>query len=149
VPPDPSDDVLILAERLGLGIPVVGMDGEPIPLRDPDGRPYSPIDAALILLHSALAGLPAEAADPYLAASIERARMVEDEGLLAGLAGLAMDRRIAGVFVSAAVRADLVGRHGEVSPSDLNRATLAWFQVHHVRQAALLSTADWSVERTA
>jgi hypothetical protein len=149
VPPDPSDDVLILAERLGLGIPVLGMDGQPIPMRDPDGRPYGPIDAALILLESALTGLPADAADPYLDATVQRAVLVHEEGLAAGLDGLALDRRIAGVLVSAAVRADLVGRHGELSPSDLNRATLDWFRVQQVRQAALLSGSGWGAERTA
>ena len=50
-----------------------------------------------------------------------------------------LDARITGVLVSAAVRADLIARQGFASPSELNRATLAWYQLHHLRRAALLS----------
>ena len=142
--PEPPDDVLILAERFQLGIPLLGLDGSPIPLRGPDGRAYSPIEAALLLLESSLHALEADVASIYLDTIIDRAILVEDEGIAAGLHGIALDRRITGVFVSAAVRADLIGRCGEVSPSDLNRATLDWYQVHHARRAALLSGVGWS-----
>ena len=142
--PEPPDDVLILAERFQLGIPLLGLDGAPIPLRDERGRPYSPIEAALLLLESSLHALETDVARIYLDTIIDRAILVEDEGIAAGLHGIALDRRIAGVIVSAAVRADLIGRHGEVSPSDLNRATLDWYQVHHARRAALLSDVSWA-----
>jgi hypothetical protein len=144
VSPDPSTDLEILAERFQLGIPLLGLDGRPIPLRDGGGRPYEPIEAAILLVESAISGLPADLAETYLDTIIERAIQVEDDGIAAGIAGLALDRRITGVFVSAAVRADLIGRYGEVSPSDLNRATLDWYQVHHVRRAALLAGIDWN-----
>jgi hypothetical protein len=142
--PDPTDDLLILAERFQLGIPLLGMDGRPIPLRDPDGQPYNPVEAALLLVESAVGELPADVAETFVETTIDRAIEVEDAGIAAGLFGLALDRRITGVFVSAAVRADLLGRFGDVSPSDLNRATLDWYQVHHVRRAALLAGATWS-----
>jgi len=145
---EPSDDVLILAERFQLGIPLHGLDGRPIPLRDDDGRAFGPVEAALLLLESSLGDLDADVAEAYRSTAIGRAIVIEDEGIADGVHGIDLDRRISGVFVSAAVRADMIRRHGEVSPSDLNRATLAWYQIHHVRRATLLAGSTWAT-RTA
>ena len=145
--PEPSDDVLILAERFQLGIPLLGMDGRAIPLRDSRGRPYGPIEAALLLLESALALLDPDVADAYLYDTVDRAIAVEDAAVGAGIRGLALDKRITGVFVSAAVRADLIARQGDASPTTLNQATLGWYQIQHLHRATLLSTR--TVGRTA
>jgi hypothetical protein len=147
VDPDPSDDVLILAERFQLGIPLLGMDGRTIPLRDAMGRPYGPIEAALLLVESALDLMDPDVADAFLDDTIDRAIAVEDAAIGAGFRGLDLDKRITGVFVSAAVRADLIARQGAASPSDLNRATLGWYQVQHLRRATLLAASP--VGRTA
>jgi hypothetical protein len=141
---EPSDDVLILAERFQLGIPLHGLDGRPIPLRDEQGRAFGPVEAALLLLESSLGGLDEDVAEAYRSTAIGRAILIEDEGLADGLRGIDLDRRISGVFVSAAVRADMIRRHGEVSPSDLNHATLEWYRVHQVRRATLLAGSTWT-----
>ncbi len=136
---DPPDDILILAERLRLGIPLRGMDGRDIPVCDGAGRSYAPIEAALMLLRSSLAGMADDDADAYLDEAVERAILVEDAAVAAGIHGGELDARITGVLVSAAVRADLIARQGVASPSELNRATLAWYQLNHLRRASLLS----------
>jgi hypothetical protein len=136
---DPPDDILILAERLRLGIPLHGMDGRDIPVCDGAGRSYAPIEAALMLLRSALTGMSDDEADAYLDEAVERAILVEDAAVAAGIHGGELDARITGVLVSAAVRADVMSRNGTASPSELNRATLAWYELNHLRRASLLS----------
>ena len=70
----------------------LGMDGRPIPLRDAEGLPYNPIEAALLLVESAVGELPPDVAETYLETVIDRAIEVEDAGIAAGLFGLALDR---------------------------------------------------------
>ena len=55
---DHGDDIPLVAERLRLGIPLTGLDGRDIPLRDAEGRPYTAVEAALLLLASGTNCLP-------------------------------------------------------------------------------------------
>lgn len=148
---DAFDDILILAERFRLGIPLLGMDGRDIPLRDACGRTYGPIEAALLLVESAITRMPRHEAVAYRDDAIKRATLVEDAAVAAGIQGAELDARITGVLVSAAVRADVKARHVDASPSDLNRATLGWYEIHHLRRAELLSAGQGgaAVGRTA
>jgi hypothetical protein len=44
--------------------------------------------------------------------------------------------------VSAAVRASVIARGPDVSPSAINRATLSWYELSHLRRRELLN-AGW------
>ena len=134
-----SEDVRLLAERLRLGIPLNGLDGRDIPLRDQRGRPFEPIAAALMLLESAVSGLPPDIAYETCGDAIERATAIDTDAALDGLDDDTRQARVVGVLVSAAVRASLAARGGTLSPSDLNRATLGWYHEHQARRSQLLA----------
>ena len=51
------------------------------------------------------------------------------------------------VFVSAAVRASVIARASHASPSDINRATLSWYEVSQLRRRELLD-ADLAARET-
>jgi hypothetical protein len=132
----------LLVDRLRLGIPLAGFDGEAIPMLDADGRVVDPIDAAEILLRTSAARLPASDAGPFVERAVHRAATVEATSVIAGEPTDAVVAKVAGVLVSAAVRADTLYHQRHASPGDLNRATLAWFRAHeHVAHQLLEAVA--------
>ena len=46
--------------------------------------------------------------------------------------------KVTAVLVSAAVRASVIARGPDVSPSAINRATLSWYEMSHLRRRELL-----------
>ena len=138
MPYDASDDLHLLADRLRLGVPLRGFDGRAIPLRDPFGRPVEPIHAARELLESSVVMLDPADATEFLGDTLTRAREVEAAACIDGVDGFGITARVAAVFVSASVRANLYAQSPHVSPSDINRATLSWYEVSQLQRRALL-----------
>jgi hypothetical protein len=138
---DPSD-LYALADRLRQGIPDRGFDGRPIPIRDEDGSCVSSVDAARILLESALAALDPLDAIAYRAAVLQRASDVETQAITDGVVPRGVEARMTAVLVSAAVRANVLGRGHDISPSGVNRATLAWYDRHRLRSSELIDALD-------
>jgi len=133
-----SDDTTLLADRLRLGLPLSGFDGREIPLYDLSGGETDPIDAAHALLLSGASLLPADEADLFVAVAIARAEGVEAASFVAGDTPAMVAAKVTAVLVSAAVRATVIARGRDISPSALNRATLSWYQVHDMRRRELL-----------
>ena len=131
------DDLPLLAERLRFGIPLVGLDGRMIPLRDRFGQPVPPIQAARELLDSGASLLDPADASGFVADTLARAREIETAACLEGVDGFGITARVAAVLVSAAVRARAIARQRDVSPSEINRATLSWYQLHQLQRRAL------------
>lgn len=131
------DDLPLLAERLRFGIPLVGLDGRMIPLRDRFGQPVPPIQAARALLDSGASLLDPAEASGFVADTLARAREIETAACLEGVDGFGITARVAAVLVSAAVRARAIARQRDVSPSEINRATLSWYQLHQLQGRAL------------
>jgi hypothetical protein len=138
--PDASDDITLLAERLRLGIPLRGFDGREIPLRRADGTALSEAEAAHALLLSGACLLPADYAEAFVLAAHVRSRKVEAAASLAGDAASVVAAKVSGVLVSAAVRASVIARGSDASPSGFNRATLSWYEMSHLRRRELLDT---------
>jgi hypothetical protein len=141
MPRDATTVLILLVDRLRLGIPLAGFDGEAIPMIDPEGRVVDPIDAAEILLRTSAAQLPASEAEPFLERAIRRAEAVEANAVIAGEPTDTVVSKVAGVLVSAAVRADALARQRHASPGELNGATLAWFRAHAHAAHQLLEAA--------
>lgn len=141
MPRDATTVLTLLVDRLRLGIPLAGFDGAAIPMIDADGRVVDPIEAAEILLRTSVARLPAGDAEPFVARAIRRAEAVETNSVVAGEPIDTVVAKVAGVLVSAAVRADALSRQRHASPADLNRATLAWFRAHAYAAYQLLEAA--------
>jgi hypothetical protein len=137
-----TDDLDLLATRFRLGIPLQGFDGREIPLRHPDGRELDPIEAAESLLASAAGLLPADQGEAFVDATIARAHRMEANAIIGGEPTAVAVARVTGVLVSAAVRASVLAEADLASPTDLNRATLAWYEVHDRRRRRLLAAAD-------
>ena len=144
---EPSD-LYVLADRFRLGIPDRGFDGRLIPLRDEDGSCVSSVAAARILLESAIAALDPMDAVAFRAAVLERAWDVEMAAISDGVSPDGVEARITAVLVSAAVRANVLARGDDVSPSGVNRATLSWYDRSRLRSAELLSALDPSMPST-
>jgi hypothetical protein len=136
--PTAVDDLSLLAARLKLGLPLRGFDGREIPLRSESGTCLGPIDAANALLRSATSLLPADEADAYLASVCERAQAIEAAACVAGEPPAVVAARVTAVLVSGAVRASVLVRGHDISPSAMNRATLSWYQVSDLRRRELL-----------
>lgn len=136
-----DDDLDLLAIRLRLGIPLEGFDGRPIPLRHPDGREVDPMEAAQALLESGAEALGADG-DDYIEYAIWRARSVEAEAIVAGQPSTVAEAKATAVLVSAAIRASVLARSSLASPTELNRATLAWYEVHDERLRRILGAAE-------
>ena len=149
--PDTTDDLPLLAERLRLGLPLRGFDGRPIPLRNADGANLEATEAAHALLLSGASLLSAEYADAYVFATLARAGEVEAAACLAGDSPAVIAAKVTAVLVSAAVRASVIARGPDVSPSAMNRATLSWYEMSHLRRRELLdaATVDWDDRQTA
>jgi hypothetical protein len=133
-----EDDVPLLAARLRLGLPLRGFDGREIPLRGDAGACLAPIDAAHELLRSAASLLPMEDAAPFIAGVCERAGAIEAAACVAGEAPAVVAARVTAVLVSGAVRASVIARGHDISPSAINKATLSWYQVSDLRRRELL-----------
>ena len=136
--PAPDDDVALLAARLKLGLPLRGFDGREIPLRSDAGECLGPIDAAHALLRSAATLLPRAEADDFVSTVCERAEAIETAACMVGEAPAVVTARVTGVLVSGAVRASVLARGHDVSPTAINRATLSWYQVSDLRRRELL-----------
>lgn len=141
------DDLDLLATRLRLGIPLEGFDGRPIPLRHLDHSEVEPVEAALILLASGAELLPGDdGSSGYVARMIERAYAVEAASIMASEAPATTAAKVVAVLVSGAVRATVLARHADASPSDLNRATLAWYDVQTLRHRQMLDASEMTDE---
>jgi hypothetical protein len=140
--PDPSDDLPLIAERLRLGLPLRGFDGREIPLRTPAGDCVGTIEAAHLLLLSGASLLSADYADPFVFAALARAGEIESKSCLAGDPPQVVVAKVTAVLVSAAVRASVIARGSDVSPSAINRATLSWYEMSHLRRHELLMSAS-------
>lgn len=151
MPPAPDDDLSLLAARLKLGVPLRGFDGRAIPLRDADGLCLGPVDAAMALLRSATCLLPEDTADDVLASMCDRAHAVETAANAAGEAPAVVATRVTAVLVSGAVRASVLAKGPDTSPSAMNRATLSWYQVCDLRRREVLDadTAESSERLSA
>jgi hypothetical protein len=141
--PAASDDLQLIAERLRLGLPLRGFDGREIPLRDTDGELLGATEAAHALLLSAASLLECEYGDAFVFAALARAGDVEAASTMAGEPQTVVAAKITAVLVSAAVRASVIARGPDTSPSALNRATLSWYEMSRLRRRELLG-AGWS-----
>jgi DNA-binding transcriptional regulator YdaS (Cro superfamily) len=137
-----TDDLPLIAERLRLGLPLRGFDGREIPLRNASGANVGATEAAHALLLSGASLLPADYADAFVSAALARAGEVEAAACLAGDSPSVIAAKVTAVLVSAAVRASVIARGPDVSPSALNRATLSWYERSHLRRRELLD-AGW------
>lgn len=142
-----TDDLTMLAERLRLGIPLTGFDGRTIPLVDAAGRVVDPIEAAEALLLSGATLLPPEESAPFIEAAVRRASVTEAVAAMAGEPDRTAVAKVTGILVSAAVRASVLARWDDATPSELNRATLAWFQSHRMRARQLIDVDVVGAER--
>ena len=140
--PDATDDLPLLAERLRLGLPLRGFDGREIPLRNATGACLGATEAAHALLLSGASLLSAEYADAFVFAALARAGDIEAAACLAGDPpdghrrqghGRPGQRRGPGQSV--------IARGPDVSPSAINRATLSWYELSHMRRRELLDAA--------
>jgi hypothetical protein len=149
--PDTTDDLPLLAERFRLGLPLRGFDGREIPLRTRAGICLDATEAARLLLLSGASLLQADHADAYVFAALARAGAVEAAGRLAGDPETTIAAKVTAVLVSAAVRATVIARGPDVSPSALNKATLSWYEMSHLRRRELLDAgfADEGQRRSA
>jgi hypothetical protein len=145
--PDATDDLQLLAERLRLGLPLRGFDGREIPLRTATGECLDAIQAAHALLRSGASLLSADYADAYVMAAIARAGAVESAACLAGEPETVIAAKVTAVLVSAAVRATVLARGPDVSPSAMNRATLSWYEMSQLRRRELLDAASMREEQ--
>ena len=135
---DATDDLPLLAERLRLGLPLRGFDGREIPLRNGLGMNLAATEAAHALLLSGASLLSAEYADAFVFAALARAGDVEAAACLAGDSPSVIAAKVTAVLVSAAVRASVIARGPDVSPSAINRATMSWYELSHLRRRELL-----------
>ena len=132
------DDVPLLYERLRLGLPMRGFDGREIPLRDGAGDRLSAVEAAQSLLRSGASLLSPDYAEAFIAAAVDRAAKVEIEAHDAGASAEIITAKVTAVLVSAAVRASVIARGPDVSPSAINRATLSWYELNRLRRRELV-----------
>jgi len=138
--PAASDDLPLLAERLRLGLPLRGFDGREIPLRTELGDSLCATEAAHALLLSGASLLSADYADVFVSEALARAGRIETAARLAGDAPNVIAAKVTAVLVSAAVRASVIARGPDVSPSAMNRATLSWYELSHLRRREILDS---------
>jgi hypothetical protein len=131
-----TDDLPLLAERPRLGL-AARFDGREIlpdrHRRMPRGHRCGP--RALL---SGASLLSADYADAYVMAVLARAGAVESAACLAGDPQTVIAAKVTAVLVSAAVRASVIARGPDVSPSAMNRATLSWYEMSQLRRRELL-----------
>src|SRR5262245_2218323 len=133
--PEPfaTDDLSLIAERLRLGLPLRGFDGRDIPLRDTAGDLLGATEAAHALLLSGASLLERDYGDAFVFAALARAGDVEAAASMAGEPPTVIAAKVTAVLVSAAVRASVIARGPDTSPSAINRATLSWYEMSHLR----------------
>lgn len=136
--PTAPDDLPLIAERLRLGLPLRGFDGREIPLRTCTGEDLCATEAAHALLLSGASLLPTDYAEAFVFQALARARQIEAAACMAGESPSVIAAKVTAVLVSAAVRASVIARGPHASPSDLNRATLSWYEMSHLRRRELL-----------
>ena len=142
-----SDDLSLIAERLRLGLPLRGFDGREIPLRDCHGELLGAIEAAHALLRSGASLLDREFGEAFVLAALARAGEIEAKASMAGEAPTVIAAKVTAVLVSAAVRASVIARGPDVSPSAMNRATLSWYEMSQLRRRELLDAAAISQDQ--
>jgi hypothetical protein len=133
-----SNDLSLIAERLRLGLPLRGFDGREIPLRTTDGKALAATEAAHTLLLSGASLLTPDYADAFVCAALARAAQIEAAACNAGESPDVIAAKVTAVLVSAAVRASVIARGPDISPSAINRATLSWYEMSHLRRRELL-----------
>jgi hypothetical protein len=106
------------------------------------------IDAARELLESGASLLEPADANDFLADTLARAREIENAACLDGADAFGITARVAAVFVSAAVRARVIAAQHDISPGEINRATLSWYQLHQLQRKALVHPAISAVHPT-
>jgi hypothetical protein len=143
---DAPDDLPLLAERLRLGLPLRGFDGRDIPLRTTDGDNLCATEAAHALLLSGASLLPADLADAFVFAALARAGEIEAAACIAGETPAVITAKVTAVLVSAAVRASVLARGSDRSPSAINRATLSWYELSQLRRRELLDATFVELE---
>ena len=111
-----------------------------IPLRTCDGQDLGATEAAHALLLSGASLLPTDYADAFVFQALARAGEVEAAACLAGEAASVITAKVTAVLVSAAVRASILARGPNVSPTEINRATLSWYEMSHLRRRELLGS---------
>jgi hypothetical protein len=136
-----ADDLTLITDRLQLGLPLRGFDGRDIPLYDTDGAELDPIDAAHALLMSGASLLPPDESDAFIDLAIARAQGVEAASFAAGDSPALVAAKVTAVLVSAAVRATVIARGRDISPSALNRATLSWYEMQELRRRELIEAS--------
>ena len=139
-----DDDLTLLAARLKLGLPLQGFDGREIPLRGASGECLGPINAAEALLLSAASLLPCHDAEVHIATVAERAAAIEAAAYAAGEPAAVVVARVTAVLVSGAVRASVLATRIDACPSDLNRATLSWYERSELRRREVLDAVRGS-----
>jgi hypothetical protein len=146
-----NDDLPLLAERLRLGLPLRGFDGREIPLRNGAGEDLCALEAAHALLRSGASLLPTEVADAFILAALSRARSIEVAATEAGESSQVIAAKVTAVLVSAAVRASVIARGSDISPSALNRATLSWYELSRLRLRELFraTRSDEDIRQSA
>jgi hypothetical protein len=133
-----NDDLPLLTERLRHGLPLRGFDGREIPLRNDAGEDLCATEAAHRLLRSGASLLRDDEADAFVGAALARASQIEAAATDAGEPPTTIAAKVTAVLVSAAVRASVIARGVDVSPSAINRATLSWYELSHLRRRELL-----------
>jgi hypothetical protein len=78
---------------------------------------------------------------------LARAGAVESAACLAGDPQTVIAAKVTAVLVSAAVRASVIARGPDVSPSAMNRATLSWYEMSQLRRRELLDAAARSQDQ--
>lgn len=92
-----------------------------------------------MLLQSGASLLPADEAETFIESVYERADAIEAGSRLSGDSPAVVTARVTAVLVSGAVRASVLARGHDISPSAINRATLSWYQVSDMRRRELLN----------
>ena len=140
--PAASDDLPLLAERLRLGLPLRGFDGREIPLRTDPGdslaQPRQPTRSCFRGRASSRRSTPTHSCSRRSPAPVA----IEAAARLAGEPPNVIAAKVTAVLVSAAVRASVIARGPDVSPSAMNRATLSWYELSHLRRRELLDAGD-------
>lgn len=65
---------------------------------------------------------------------------------MAGESPAIVTAKVTAVLVSAAVRASVLARGSDRSPSAINRATLSWYELSHLRRRELLDASFVALE---
>ena len=136
--PDATDDLPLLAERLRLGLPLRGFDGREIPLRTArasiSARPRRPTRCSCRARACSRPSTPMPSSVPHSPGPATS----RPPPAWRAIRPTVIAAKVTAVLVSAAVRASVIARGPDVSPSAINRATLSWYEISHLRRRELL-----------